>query len=117
MSSVTSAFAQVDRRVGYFICVSGCTVYTDVSANSDNNSWNVNSGSSQTITVGTIFEDMGEIAKYQGAILRKVRPVAQVAGGAAVLTTYWIVVPGGEYPVAGVPGPSGLTVGAVARLG
>ncbi len=117
MSSVTSAFAQVAPRVGYFICVSGCTVYTDVSENAiDHNSWNANT-TSQVIAVGTILEDMGEIAKVSGQILRKVRPVVQVATGTGVLTTYWIVVPGGEYPIAGVATAGTLTVAAVARLG
>lgn len=117
MSSIQSEFAQVARRVGYFICVSGSVTAYDVSQNTTNyNSWNVNSAS--TYAQGTVLEDMGEIAKYQGSILRKVRAVTQVpAGGNA--TPYWIVVPGGEYPIAGYGsgGASALTAALVARLG
>jgi hypothetical protein len=118
MSSVTSAFAQVDRRIGYFICVSGSVQNYDVSQSTvDYNSWNVNTLS--TYPQGTVLEDMGEIAKYQGSILRKVRAVTAVPGGGAA-STAWIVVPGGEYPMAGYgtsATTAGLTPAIVARLG
>jgi hypothetical protein len=119
MSSVTSAFAQVDRRIGYFICTADVSGYTDVSASTvDYNSWNANTTFTR-FTTGQILEDMGELAKFQGYIFRKVRNVSTPApGGGVVLPYFWIVVPGGEYPMAGVASASGsFTVAPVARLG
>ncbi len=127
MSSVTSEFAQVSRRVGYFICVSGGSFgYTDVSQSTvDYNSWNITAASTTAIATNAILEDMGEIAKVNGYILRKVRNVSTIApgGGAAfnpgsTVYTFWIVVPGGEYPMAGVASATpALSVAPVARLG
>lgn len=127
MSSVTSEFAQVARRVGYFVCTADVSGYTDVSQSTvDYNSWNANI-TNVRIPSGTVLEDMGELAKVNGYILRKVRNVSTIAagGGAAPIITgsasytAFIVVPGGEYPMAGVStvGTPDLRVAIVARLG
>lgn len=116
MSSITSAFAQVDRRIGYFVCVSGPVLTYDVSQNTSTyNSWNANV-TAVTYAANAVLEDMGEIARVSGAIFRKVRLVTQFpAGGAA--PSYWIVVPGGEYPNAGTAVSTPYTPALVARLG
>jgi hypothetical protein len=125
MSSVTSEFAQVARRVGYFICTGDVSGYT-VTQNATTNSWSAAAVTGTLYSQNTILEDMGEIAKVNGQILRKVREVVQTyAGGAA--PTYFIVTPGGEYPVQGFPVAGGtpsatalatsLPVARVARLG
>ena len=122
MSSVHAEFAQVSRRVGYFICTSDVSGYTDVSQSTvDYNSWNANITNFR-VSAGQVLEDMGELAKVNGYILRKVRNVSVVAPGGGALSpnpTFWIVVPGGEYPMAGVAtvGTPDLRVAAVARLG
>lgn len=125
MSSVTAAFAQVARRVGYFLCVGDVSGYT-VTEGADYNSWSATPVAANSFVTNDVLEDMGEIAKYQGNILRKVRKVAAsntaggpVAGGGALATT-WIVVPGGEYPMAGYgtsATAAGLVPARVARLG
>jgi hypothetical protein len=116
MSSVTSGFAQIAPRAGYFICVSGSVTNYTVTEGSDKNSWTVDSGST-AYALGTILQDMGEIARASGAIFRKVRAVTtDPAGGDA--TAYWIVVPGGEYPNYGRDSSTSPYVPAkVARLG
>jgi hypothetical protein len=125
MSSVTSEFAQISRRAGYFITLANDVSGYTVVQNATTNSWSI----STTVPVlafgaaNQILEDMGEIAKVDGQILRKVRAVTQTyAGGAA--PTYYIVMPGGEYPIQGFPvaggSPTatyGLPVAKVARLG
>jgi hypothetical protein len=122
MSSVTSQMAQIGRRINYFINISGgaTTGYTDVSQSTVNyNSWNVTVGSTTSIASQAILQDMGEVAKYNGQILRKVRLVTQFPAG-GINTPIWIVVPGGEYPMQGYGsgGAAGaLAVATVARLG
>ncbi len=124
MSSVTSEFAQVARRVGYFITLAADISGYSFAAPTDANAWpapTVATVANFGVTgLNTVLEDMGEIAKYNGQIYRKVRVVTQTnAGGAR--PAFWILVPGGEYPVQGYPTPgtaSGLnTVSLVARLG
>ena len=59
------------------------------------------------------------MAKLNGQILRKVRVANQFPSGVAAngsVTTYWIVMPGGEYPVQGVSSTT-LVPALVARLG
>ena len=117
MSSVTSGFAQIAPRVGYFMCVSGTVTSYTVTERDDKNSWAVASGS--TFAAGSILQDLGEIARVDGAIFRKVRKVdTNPAGGSvAINAPYWIVVPGGEYPNYGRATATGYTPAAVARLG
>lgn len=116
MSSVTSQIAQIGRRINYLRVSADCSGYT-MAAGTDSNSWAAPSAAVNFAT-STILQDMGEIAKYGGQVFRKVRAVTQtpiVAGGVA--TAYFIVMPGGEYPVQGVPAGSVLAVAQVARLG
>jgi len=118
MSSVTSDFAQVARRVGYFLCVGDVSGYT-VTEDAGANTWTATVIPGTQFSANDVLEDMGEFAKYQGNILRKVRKVTQVAAGGA-LSTVFIVVPGGEYPMAGYgtsPTATGLAPARVARLG
>jgi hypothetical protein len=118
MSSVTSDFAQVARRVGYFLCVGDVSGYT-VTEDAGANTWTATVIAGTQFSANDVLEDMGEIAKYQGNILRKVRKVTQVAAGGA-LAAVFIVVPGGEYPMAPglvTPSGTGLTPARVARLG
>ena len=125
MSSVTSAFAQIDRRIGYFRCLGDVSGYT-VTEGADYNSWSATVVAGNSFVTNDVLEDMGEFAKYQGNILRKVRKVAAsataggpVAAGGA-LAAVWIVVPGGEYPMAGYgtsATATGLVPARVARLG
>lgn len=116
MSSVTSQMAQIGRRIGYFIATADCSGY-DVSQSTVNyNSWNANR---TTQVVGdSILQDMGEIAKVNGQVLRKVRLVTQNPAG-GIASTFFIVMPGGEYPVQGYGAGSysGLPPATVARLG
>ncbi len=125
MTSVGTEFAQVARRVGYFLCVGDVSGYT-VSEGADYNSWSAVVIAGNSFSTNDVLEDMGEVAKYQGNILRKVRKVAAsataggpVAAGGA-LSPVWIVVPGGEYPMAGYgtsATAAGLVPARVARLG
>lgn len=122
MASVIAKTAQIPRRLGYFITTTG-----DLS----NNTYDVTVGVNEwtaakrtgvaAITTGTVLQDMGEIAKVNGQIYRKVRVAAQYPSGVSVtgaVTTFWIVVPGGEYPVQGVDGTGTIVLPAsVARLG
>ena len=119
MSSVTSQIAQIGRRINYFSVIADCSGYT--LAAGDSNSWGLPSAA---VNFGTaaVLQDMGEIVKYKGQILRKVRAVDSTpAGGNA--TAYFIVMPGGEYPVQGISATtlgsaiSVLPIAKVARLG
>ena len=119
MSSVTSQMAQIGRRINYFRCLADISGY-DVSQNTtDYNSWKVNVNAGTQSTSGTILQDMGEMAKVSGQIFRKVREIVNQTQATGALTSevFWIVVPGGEYPVQGVATGGGLAVTAVARLG
>lgn len=112
MSSTTSSFAQVGRRVGYFICLSGNIPTYTITAGV--NGW-TKSGPVNRYSQNDILQDMGEIAKIDGTYFRKVAYVEQYAGGGAI-ETHWIVVPGGEYPIPGVD-VEGPAPAHVARLG
>lgn len=121
MSSVTSQIAQIGRRINYFSVIADCSGYTVGVDTANYNSW---AAPSAAINYGTtaVLQDMGEIAKYKGQILRKVRAVDLTeAGGKA--TAYFIVMPGGEYPVQGASATtlgsplSILPIAKVARLG
>ena len=123
MSSVTSSYAQVARRLGYFRCLADVSGYAVAENTSTYNDWTITStgATTTTYTSGSILEDMGEIARIGGAtgsgqILRKVRNVTQVTAGGA-LPTYFIVMPGGELPISVAGSGSVLAVAAVARLG
>ena len=118
MSSVHAEFAQVARRVGYFLCVGDVSGYT-VTEGADYNSYSAVVIAGNSFSTNDILEDMGEIAKFNGSILRKVRKVTAIPAGGA-LATVFIVVPGGEYPMAGYgtsPTTAGLAPARVARLG
>jgi len=130
MSSATSSYAQVDRRIGYFITLSDISGFT-VAENSTYNAWTAEVITAANMTAiyggGTAFaanqilEDMGEIAKVNGQIYRKVRKVTQTHAGGA-LPTFFIILPGGEYPIQGFPLAGGAlptlnTIANVARLG
>ena len=128
MSSVTSHIAQVGRRINYFIATRDTSGYalSTIVQGTDNNSWAFATGKSATdisgISSGVILQDMGEMAKLNGQVLRKVRVANQFPSGVAatgIPTTYWIVVPGGEYPIQGVSysAAGSLPVAQVARLG
>ena len=115
MSSIDSKPAQIARRLGYFI-----TTSTDLSNNTytvvpNVNDWTVTLRTGVgAIAANTILQDMGEIAKFNGQLFRSVRPVTQIpAGGNAA--SFFIVMPGGEYPVQG--GSGSLAPANVARLG
>ena len=124
MSSVTSQIAQIGRRINYFRVIADCSGYTMAVA-ADNNSWSAPVAAANYTESTTILQDMGEIAKYNGQILRKVRAISAPgtpAGG--VLGAYFIVMPGGEYPTQGMSSTtvttgsvSVLPVAQVARLG
>jgi hypothetical protein len=130
MSSVTSVTAQIARRIGYFITVgdisSSCF---DVSQSTVNyNSWDADALTAATVggaaygaitgATGQVLQDMGEMAKVNGQIYRKVRKVTQYPAG-GINTPVWIIVPGGEYPMQGYGAGSysGLAPAPVARLG
>jgi hypothetical protein len=124
MSSAVSRIAQIGRRINYFMCLADISSSTyNVTVNSDNNSWAASPLSPSTTPVrpatsanSTILQDMGEIAKVGGQLLRKVRIVNKnPAGGDGA--TFFIVMPGGEYPTQGVQPAGALSVAAVARLG
>jgi hypothetical protein len=131
MSSVTAAFAQVARRVGYFITLAADISGYTVSENTTTyNAWTaadipiatLQSAASYNMGTGSgkILEDMGDLAVVSGQLYRKVRRVDQTATG-GTFQTFWIILPGGEYPIAG-RGASGYAAGtgnpaAVARLG
>ena len=118
MSSVTSVTAQIGRRINYFYVIADCSGY-DVSQSIVNyNSWNANR--TTQIEDTSVLQDMGEVAKVGGQILRKVRlvkPGQTEATGNLNAVVFWIVMPGGEYPVQGVATGGGLPVAPVARLG
>jgi hypothetical protein len=129
MSSVTSQMAQIGRRINYFISVADVSGLAGAAivAGSDSNSWTYATGYSATTLVqiataaGTILQDMGEMAKLNGQVLRKVRLIdnqAEATGNTSSVV-YWIVVPGGEYPIQGYPNglATPLPVAKVARLG
>jgi hypothetical protein len=124
MSSAVSRIAQIGRRINYFLCLADISsAEYNVTVNSDNNSWAAEAltGSTtparQATTANvTILQDMGEIAKVGGQLLRKVRIVSQNPAG-GINTPFWIVMPGGEYPTYGKPSAGTLSVAAVARLG
>lgn len=118
MSSVTSAFAQIAPRVGYFICVSGSVTSYVIKEGDNKNSW-YEDGTGATYAIGTILQDLGEIARVDGAIFRKVRAVTTdpAGGSVAINPAYWIVVPGGEYPNYGRDTATGYNPATVARLG
>jgi hypothetical protein len=114
MSSISAEFAQVGRRRGYFIATGTVTQYTltfDVAGVTA-----ATSGS--TYSSGAILEDMGEVAKFKGQIFRRVRAVTQIPTGNITVDSYFIVMPGGEYPVQGADGVGVISTPApVARLG
>ncbi len=121
MSSVTSQIAQIGRRINYFRTLAADVSGYTIAAAADNNSWGA-PVAAILYANNTILQDMGEIAKYRGQIFRKVRSVDLTeAGGKA--TAYFIVMPGGEYPVQGASATtlgaalSVLPVSQVARLG
>ena len=127
MSSVGSFVAQKESRTGYFYVISdlsgtgaaGTGFEFDVSSNSSC-VWTAQIKNPQISCVaGTILQDMGEIAKVGGSILRKVRVVDSQAEatGNTNSVVFWIVVPGGEYPVAGVSSADYTNVAPVTRLG
>lgn len=124
MSSTLARTAQVSRRINYFLCLADISSATfNVTVNSDNNSWAAAALTTSTTPVrptitanSTILQDMGEIAKVGGQILRKVRKVSQNPAG-GIDTPFWIVMPGGEYPTQGVAATGALTPAQVARLG
>lgn len=127
MASVIAKTAQIGRRLGYFIGTSDVSGYafSTIVEDSASNGWTFATGTSVTSLVTVcaangILQDMGEIAKVSGNLLRKVRVVSQnpagVATGGAV-TNFWIVMPGGEYPVQGVSGAGSFVPARVARLG
>lgn len=117
MSSVGSVTAQIGRRINYFRCLADISGYT-VAQGTD--AWSAPALIASTIaSSGAILQDMGETAKYNGAILRKVRLIDSVTEATGNLNSvvFFIVVPGGEYPVAGVATGVSLAVTPVARLG
>lgn len=123
MSSVGSSIAQIGARKGYFIATGNVSTYTITQ--------DVNAVASAPVlvsatgyTANAILEDMGEIAKYGGFLFRKVRAVSQVPTGTdGSVPSYFIAMPGGEYPVQGVAAAGlnsiggAITVALVARLG
>jgi len=124
MSSVTSQIAQIGRRINYFRTLAADVSGYTMAVAADNNSWAAPVAATLYAN-NTILQDMGEIAKYNGQILRKVRAISAPgtpAGGVA--TAYFIVMPGGEYPTQGMSSTtvttgsvSVLPISAVARLG
>jgi hypothetical protein len=120
MSSVGSAFAQIGARRGYFYVVRGgtgnCDYYTLTFDVAGVTALGSVIGSYAT---NDILEDMGEVAKFKGQLFRRVRKVTQVPTGTdGAVTSYFIVMPGGEYPVQGTDGVGVVSAAAnVARLG
>jgi hypothetical protein len=127
MSSASSKPAQIARRLGYFIGTGDVSGYafSTIVEDSAYNGWTFASGTSVTTLVTVcaangILQDMGETAKVSGNLLRKVRVVSQNPSGVATgggVTNFWIVMPGGEYPVQGVSSAGSFAVAKVARLG
>lgn len=119
MASVTSNIAQIGRRLGYFITTTSDLSNNTYDVTASVNDWSVVKRTGVTaIATSTILQDMGEIAKFNGQLFRKVRIAAQYPAGVALdgtVTTFWIVMPGGEYPVQG--GSGAITPASVARLG
>ena len=122
MSSVGSAFAQIGARRGYFIATGSVVQYA---ITQDVNGAVVAAGvvAGSSYSSGAILEDMGEIAKYGGFLFRRVRAVTQIPTGNITVASYFIAMPGGEYPIqgvsaAGLDSTGGSIVAApVARLG
>ena len=120
MSSVTSSFAQVGRRIAYFRPTATVTTYTIDETGP--NTWGTPASSGVTYGTSDLLEDMGVTARISatGQIFRKIRVVTQVPAGGSALA-YWICMPGGEYPIAGVGSDAttalGVAVAPVVRLG
>jgi hypothetical protein len=119
MSSISAEFAQVGRRRGYFIVTRGgtgnCDYYTLTFDVAGVTALGSVIGSYAT---NDILEDMGEVAKFKGQLFRRVRAVTQIPTGNITTASYFIVMPGGEYPVQGTDGVGVVSAAAnVARLG
>ena len=110
--------SQIQSCHNYFRCIADISGYT-VAAGTDSNSWTATVITGTKASLGALLQDMGEMAKVSGQVLRKVRLIDSQteATGNLDSVVFWIVVPGGEYPVQGVATGGGLAVAAVARLG